>query len=39
MRQGWLPEAGARWYFQQLIIAINYCHRMVNLRALCHPQC
>ena len=24
-----LHEADARWYFQQLIIAIDYCHRMV----------
>ncbi|KAK9829253.1 hypothetical protein WJX72_004786 [[Myrmecia] bisecta] len=23
-----LPEADARWYFQQLIIAVDYCHRM-----------
>lgn len=32
-----LHEADARWYFQQLIIAIDYCHRMVciGLRLLC----
>ncbi|KAK9841023.1 hypothetical protein WJX81_006268 [Elliptochloris bilobata] len=23
-----LPEGDARWYFQQLVIAIDYCHRM-----------
>ena len=34
-RQGNLPEAEARWYFQQLIVAIDYCHRMVSLRAVC----
>ena len=27
-----LHEADARWYFQQLIIAIDYCHRMVCIR-------
>ena len=35
VRQRGLPEADARWYFQQLIIAIDYCHRMVSLRAVC----
>ena len=29
VRQRGLPETDARWYFQQLIIAIDYCHRMV----------
>ncbi len=29
VRQRGLPESDARWYFQQLIIAIDYCHRMV----------
>ena len=29
-----LHEADARWYFQQLIIAIDYCHRMV-CKGLC----
>ena len=38
VRQRGLPEADARWYFQQLIIAIDYCHRMVSLRAACQPQ-
>jgi serine/threonine-protein kinase SRK2 len=28
VRQRGLPEADARWYFQQLIIAMDYCHRM-----------
>ena len=30
VRQRGLPETDARWYFQQLIIAIDYCHRMVS---------
>ena len=25
-----LPEQDARWYFQQLIIAVDYCHKMVH---------
>lgn len=29
-----LSEADARWYFQQLVISIDYCHRMV--RRTCH---
>lgn len=36
VRQRGLPEADARWYFQQLIIAIDYCHRMVRL--LCNKS-
>jgi serine/threonine protein kinase len=30
-----LSEADARWYFQQLVISIDYCHRMV--RRACFP--
>ena len=30
VRQRGLLEQDARWYFQQLIIAIDYCHKMVN---------
>ena len=30
VRKRGLPESDARWYFQQLIIAIDYCHRMVR---------
>ena len=29
-----LSESDARWYFQQLIIAIDYCHRMVSFKAI-----
>ena len=25
-----LPEDEARWFFQQLIVAVDYCHRMVR---------
>ena len=24
-----LPEADARWYFQQIVMAIDFCHQMV----------
>ena len=27
-----LPENNARWYFQQLIAAVDYCHKMVSFR-------
>ena len=32
-KSGGLPEQDARWYFQQLIFAIDYCHKMVNSQA------
>ena len=25
-----LPEDEARWFFQQMMIAVDYCHRMVS---------
>ena len=28
-----LPEQDSRWYFQQLIIAVDYCHKMVSRAA------
>ena len=31
VRQRGLLEKDARWYFQQLIVAVDYCHRMVRL--------
>lgn len=31
-RQRGLLEKDARWYFQQLIVAVDYCHRMVRCR-------
>lgn len=30
VRQRGLLEKDARWYFQQLIVAVDYCHRMVR---------
>lgn len=30
-RAGGLREEDAKWYFQQLIVAIDYCHRMVRV--------
>ena len=27
---GGLPEDDAKWFFQQILIAIDYCHRMVR---------
>ncbi len=29
-RAGGLREEDAKWYFQQIIVAIDYCHRMVR---------
>lgn len=38
-----LPEADARWYFQQLIVSVDYCHRMVGflwfIRMTQRPAC
>ena len=28
-----LPEDEARWFFQQMMIAVDYCHRMVSVQA------
>lgn len=27
-----LSEEDARWYFQQLVVSVDYCHRMVRRR-------
>ena len=32
-QRGGLEEAEARWFFQQLIIGMDYCHKMVRRRA------
>jgi serine/threonine protein kinase len=32
-----LPEDEARWFFQQLMVAVDYCHRMV--RSKCSSAC
>ena len=29
--RGGLEEVEARWFFQQLIIGMDYCHKMVRL--------
>lgn len=35
-----LPEDEARWFFQQLMVAVDYCHRMVGARPpACLPGC
>jgi serine/threonine protein kinase len=31
-RKGGLSEDEARWFFQQLMVAVDYCHRMVRGR-------
>lgn len=33
-RRRGLLEKDARWFFQQLIIAVDYCHKMVGPAAL-----
>jgi serine/threonine protein kinase len=38
-RSGGLPEPDARWYFQQLIFAIDYCHKMVRPVSVCISVC
>ena len=30
VRQGGLGEADARWFFQQIILAVDYCHKVVS---------
>ena len=41
VRQRGLLEKDARWYFQQLITAVDYCHRMVGASqtSLCRELC
>jgi serine/threonine-protein kinase SRK2 len=31
MRKTLLPENMARWFFQQLIVAVDYCHTWLNV--------
>ena len=33
VRKGGLKESEARWFFQQLIVAVDYVHRQVRLAA------
>ena len=35
VRKGGLKESEARWFFQQLIIGVDYLHRMVHLVPHC----
>jgi serine/threonine-protein kinase SRK2 len=37
-RQRGLLEKDARWYFQQLIVAVEYCHRMVRSQDIAVSQ-
>ena len=37
VRKGGLKESEARWFFQQLIIGVDYLHRMVQCRFM-HAQ-
>lgn len=34
VRKGGLKESEARWFFQQLIIGVDYLHRMVSFPVL-----
>ena len=36
VRKGGLRESEARWFFQQLIVAVDYIHRMVRRSAWEH---
>lgn len=36
-RRGLLAEKNARWFFQQLIIAMDYCHKRV-LPSMCFTR-
>ncbi len=38
-KQKRLRETQARWFFQQLILAIDYCHRRGELREQCIACC
>ena len=34
VRKGGLRENEARWFFQQLIVAVDYIHRMVRRKGV-----
>ena len=34
VRKGGLKESEARWFFQQLIIGVDYLHRMVQCQSM-----
>lgn len=35
VRKGGLKESEARWFFQQLLVGVDYVHRMVG-QHMCH---
>lgn len=35
VRKGGLRESESRWFFQQLIVATDYIHRMVSKKKIC----
>ena len=46
VKKNGLKEEEARWFFQQLIVGLDYCHRMVSkqrwhtsCRGASHPCC
>jgi serine/threonine-protein kinase SRK2 len=38
VRKGGLKESEARWFFQQLIVGVDYVHKMVGLLSACCAQ-
>ena len=38
-RASGIREDDAKWYFQQLMVAIDYCHRMVRCQPGCLERC
>lgn len=38
VRKGGLKESEARWFFQQLIIGVDYLHRMVSVVVCLYEQ-
>jgi hypothetical protein len=35
VKKNGLREEEARWFFQQLIVGLDYCHRMVSIHSSC----
>ena len=38
VRKGGLKESEARWFFQQLLVGVDYVHRMVSFRHQVHTN-
>jgi len=36
VRKGGLKESEARWFFQQLLVGVDYVHRMVRMKSDAH---